>query len=86
MWPYCSRVLSDTRFSVPSPMLFFHTGNAGFETANHIVGNAAYIHMAARYGVTLYIPLGISMFMHGMFLCVCTITGAVLSWPTRLTM
>ena len=24
-------------------------GNAGFETANHIVGNAAYIHMAARY-------------------------------------
>ena len=23
-------------------------GNAGFETANHIVGNAAYIHMAAR--------------------------------------
>ena len=24
-------------------------GNAGFETANHLVGNAAYIHMASRY-------------------------------------
>ena len=24
-------------------------GNAGFETGNHIVGNAAYIHMTARY-------------------------------------
>ena len=30
-------------------------GNAGFETANHIVGNAAYIHMASRY-IQWYIP------------------------------
>lgn len=27
----------------------FLAGNAGFETADNIVGSAAYIHMASRY-------------------------------------
>jgi len=34
-------------------------GNAGFETADNIVGSAAYIHMASRYeGVVPLAPCG----------------------------
>lgn len=34
-------------------------GNAGFETADNIVGSAAYIHMASRYeGVIPLAPCG----------------------------
>jgi thioredoxin reductase len=34
-------------------VLVLGRGNAGFETANHIVGNAAYIHMASRSRIKL---------------------------------
>ena len=39
-----------TRLDCPVPSFdCSYAGNSGFETADNIVGNAAYIHMVSRY-------------------------------------
>ena len=34
-------------------IILFYSGNAGFETAENIVGSTNYIHMASRYNIDI---------------------------------